>query len=294
MKRIVVISQNRGFFGAQIVHIPLLRALKELHPESKIYFFSKNSVSKKLLILGVIDEIVMEKSKNNFLTNYIKINPDITINLRGKSLFHILSIIIFNRKTKIGFSGFLSNLFFDISKKSNTSIYRAKNYLSLIDKEIPYKVTEKKKKVILIPGAGEDHKIWDINNYIKIAELIKTSFNDFKIIFILGEKERKLTGLLKKYTFYIGRSVNEDFNEIENSSLVIANDCGPSHIAHISDVNIITILSNEFNNAEGITNEWVNTGEKCCVIKAEESKSINYITVDTVFKEAKKILLLLK
>jgi ADP-heptose:LPS heptosyltransferase len=294
MKKIVVISQNRGFFGAQIVHIPLLRALKELHPESKIYFFSKNSISSILLSLGVIDELIKEESKKAFFVNYIKINPDITINLRGKSLFHILSIIIFNRKTKIGFSGFLSNLFFDVSKKSNTSIYRAKNYLSLIDKEIPYKVLEKQKKVIMIPGAGGDYKMWSINNYINLAELIKSSFFGFEITFVLGEKEKKLNSLLKNYTVYLNRSVNDLFDLIEDSSLVIANDCGPSHIAHISDVNIITILSNELNDAKGITNEWVNTGEKCCVIKAVESKSINSITVDTVFKEAKKILLLQK
>lgn len=53
--------QNREFFGAQIVHIPLIKALKAQYPKHHITLFTKHTVSKVLSYL--VDEIVIEQSK---------------------------------------------------------------------------------------------------------------------------------------------------------------------------------------------------------------------------------------
>ena len=189
MENIVIISQNRPFLGAQIVHLPLISFLKVKYPKSKIHFFSKSEISKALLPLGSIDHVIIEQSKGHFLEEYRKINADLTINLRKQSLWHFWIVALFSKGKKVGFSSVLTNLFYDQTSDNNVSIYRANNYLSLFDAVIADESRARKKQVCIIPGAGQKHKIWDLDSYLEVAQQIQKNYSDIEVIFLLGEKQ---------------------------------------------------------------------------------------------------------
>ncbi|MFT5705941.1 MAG: ADP-heptose:LPS heptosyltransferase [Oceanospirillaceae bacterium] len=290
MINIVIISQNRPFFGAQIVHIPLLRLIKSRYPGCKIHFFSKSKVSNILLSLGIIDTLIIEKSKLHFLQEYKAISAELTVNLRKKSLWHFWVMVMMNRGIKVGFSTFLSNIFFDNTAQNNLGIYRANNYLSLFDAKIEPDKIAKNNRVCLIPGAGNQYKVWDLENYICVANAIQLKHPNIEIVFILGQQEAAFKDRLSEFTVQMNIDIKQLFSCIGESILVISNDCGPSHIGHILGVDMVSIFSDEFLNAQTTADEWYYKREGAYLIQGDPQQSINSVTVDTVLDKVLKII----
>jgi len=292
MKKIVIFSQNRDFFGAQIVHIPLIKELKNKYPNSHISIFSKNKITYLLKSLALVDEVIIEENKLITFYKYLKINPSITINLRKNSSFINFFISFFNFKTKIGFETFLSKKFFTVTKKHDSTIYRAQNYLNLINGHLKHKTLIIEKEITIIPGAGGDFKIWSLKNYIELATQIKKKYPQYELSFILGEKEKAFKKELLKHNFTIhyNLEINKLFKVIESSKITIANDCGPSHIAQISNNHYIILYSDEFEDATTITKEWYNNKEGSYALISSPKQHINSLLVTNVFEKVEIIL----
>jgi ADP-heptose:LPS heptosyltransferase len=290
MENIVIISQNRPFLGAQIVHLPLINFLKAKYPKSKIYFFSKSKISKALLPLGCIDHLIIERSKGHFLEEYRKINADLTINLRKQSLWHFWIVALFAKGKKVGFSSTLTKLFYDQTSHNNVSIYRANNYLSLIDEVLAHENKVGKKQVCIIPGAGQKHKIWDLNNYLKVAQKIQENYPDIEVVFLLGEKEADYKHKLTQFTVHINMNLEQLYHCIGQSLLVIANDCGPSHLAHIQGIDMVSLFSNERLDAQSTIDEWYHKRAGAKLIQSDAYKSINTISVNQVLDDVHHLL----
>lgn len=290
MEKIVIISQNRPFLGAQIVHIPLINFLKSKYPNSKIYFFSKSKVSEALLPLNSIDHVIIEQSKGHFLAEYRKIKADLTINLRKKSIWHLGVVALWSKGKKVGFSSKLSDLLYDQTSQNNIGIYRANNYLSLFGQVIERDFRQPKSQVCIIPGAGQPHKIWDLNNYIKVAQKIQENYPNIEVVFILGEKEAQYTAKLAQFTVLINLDLGQLYQRIGESLLVIANDCGPSHLAHIQQVDMVSLFSDEFLDAQSTIDEWYLKRAGAKFLQGAPKKSINTISVDKVFNSVDHLL----
>lgn len=283
--------QNRNFFGAQIVHIPLLKELKSRYPEATITLFSKTPLSQILLDLKVADNLILETSKLQTFQRYLKENPDLTVNLRKKSLFITFFISLFNFQTKIGFNNFLSKLFFTVTKPHNKNIYRAQNYLTLLDSKLHYSDYEASKKICFLPGAGGDFKMWPLENYIKLAEFCAKNYPEYTIEFILGKKEEKfINEIPKKFKLVCNLPIYELFENICRASLVVANDCGPSHIAQINNIKTIILVSDEYNDADEVINEWINKTPDIDYIKGKNQQTIQTISLTTVQSKVQKLM----
>ena len=48
----------------------------------------------------------------------------------------------------------------------------------------------------IAPGAGEENKIWPLNNYIEIGKYLE--LKDYKIVFYLGPNEKDYVKVLKE------------------------------------------------------------------------------------------------
>jgi ADP-heptose:LPS heptosyltransferase len=286
MKKIVVIMQNRNFLGAQIVHIPVLLELKKMYKESKIIIFSKHKVSNILLDLGIVDKLIIEENQFKTFVKYLSINPQITINLRKKSILWILINSFFNFNSRIGFKTFISNLFFTKTFKYNSKIYRAQNYLNLIEKNLEVESFDKVERILIIPGAGGNEKIWNIENYVELANKLKNLYNGFEVAFLLGLKEQNLIQSIENnhFALYFNKEITFVKNIIQTSSIVIANDCGPSHFAQISDVKTFILYTNEKGDANDVISEWFNKmGNKFYII-GKEYENMNSLTAENVFE----------
>jgi len=293
MEKIIIFLQNRDFFGAQVVHIPLIQELKRKYPNSRITIFSKHKISLILKQCNLVNEVILETSKINTLVTYLRINPTITINLRKRSSFINIFISLLNFNKKIGFSTPFTKLFFTSVKKHNPKIYRAKNYLNLIESPLVPPILKISKRISIIPGAGGDFKIWNLKKYLTLAKALKEKYPQYEIGFVIGEKERGFKEAIqenKLFKLYFNLEINQLFDIIQTSQLIIANDCGPSHIAQISNTHYIILYSDEQNSAIETQNEWYNYKEGSSVLTSAPQKHINTLSVQDVFKEAETIL----
>ena len=288
--KIVIFLQNRNFFGAQIAHIPLLENLRINYPDSKIYIVTKHSVSNILKELYLADEIIFEKGRSSLFTTYLNINPDISINLRRNSTFINLLVSLFNANMKIGFETFITKPFFTSQKKHLTEVYRAENYLNLINGKLCSEIHNINDEIILLPGAGGKHKIWDLGNYLKLAHELQLEYTNHKISFVLGKAEADLVEKTKPFHCHYNLPIHELVNKIKRSKLIIGNDCGPSHIAHIYNKPRIILFSNEFNDADKVIKEWFRPTKNSIALVGEVNQSINSILYNSVFQAAFKLL----
>lgn len=291
MKKIAVFMQNRDFFGAQIVHIPLLKKLRQKYPQARITLFSKSPISRILIELGLADTLVIETTKLKTALHYIKQNASLSINLRKNSLFTAALISLFNLNKKIGFSNTLSNIFFTKTVRYDDTIYRARNYLNLLDEKLEYEPLAEQNDVIIIPGAGKSFKEWGIDNYVEAARFIKDAYPHIAVRFVLGKKEQGfIEQIPKEFSVLYDLEIKKLYDTLSRSSLVIANDCGPSHIAQINGTKTLILLSDEYGDAQKVAKEWVNTGEhKLCLI-GEAQKSIRTISLGEVKKSVQTLL----
>lgn len=293
MKNIVIFLQNRNFFGTQITHIPLLEYLRKTYPDASIILFSKHKISNIFLDLNLADELILEKNKMHTLQRYKALKADMTITLRRNSTFITLMMIFFNRNKKIGFSTPITNIFFQKVTEYDTQIYRANNYLNLLDSTIFLHYMNKcSNEILLMPGAGGKHKIWDLNNYINLAIYLQKMFPYFTVSFVLGTAESSFIDRIKSknFTIYFNEPLQCLTRVVQNAQLVVANDCGPSHLAHIYDTPRIILLSNEFNDASSILIEWFLSSSNAHYIVGKKSKSIDTIQIQNVQELCTKVI----
>ena len=290
INNIVIFLQNRNFFGTQVTHIPFLCEVKYLYPQARITIITKHKVSSILKELSYCDNIIFENNKKELIQEYRKINPEITYNLRNKSLSTQMIMTLFNRKTKIGYSTNFTKIFFSKTFESNTSIYRSLNYLRLIDKKFNPVNIKKRDVVSILPGAGGKFKIWNLENYIKVAKFIESHY-PLKVEFILGNEEKNMLEELKEnFIVHFHTDITTLETNIYSSKLVIGNDCGPSHFAQISDVKTLILYSYEKNDAKEVISEWFNLQKNKYYLIGEKEKAIDTISVENVINKIKEIL----
>jgi len=276
--------QNRNFFGAQIVHFPLISKLKQKYPDSKIILFSKYNIANILASFTEVDEVIIETNRLNTLKKYLSLKADITISLRKQSFFTYFLMSFLNFKTTIGYKTPLMKFFLTNTVIYEFEIYRANNYLRLLGfKEECLKVSQERKSFVLIPGAGQDFKMWDIEKYVALAKKLLNQYPSYSIDFIIGEKEKLMMKFIpSNFNIHFNVSIHSLFEIIQNSSFVVANDCGPSHIAQIADTKNIILFSDERGSANTVITEWFNDKENGYYLFGDKNQSINTIKVDNV------------
>ena len=177
-----------------------------------------------------------------------------------KSVFRTLTLKRIKHKTFI--SGSASGIFSDI--RLNKNIRNEKKYyleylydlLDLIlkkevDKNFKFPInenievnlrkifSENHNYVGIAPGAGEENKIWPLNNYIEIGKYLESK--DYIIVFYLGPIEKDYEQILKQNfqnaIFWENEKSLDSFNNIEIImastkflKFAISNDSGVSHM----------------------------------------------------------------
>ncbi|MDR5885686.1 glycosyltransferase family 9 protein [Vreelandella janggokensis] len=289
-KCVVVFLHNRPFFGAYIVHIPFLAAIKEKYPNAVLVGVSKTLGAEFLLEAGFLDVLeVIENDDVSILRK--KYDFDVGFNLRPSSIrtaFQMLKLRIPNR---IGFRKF--GALYTYSKKMNKSLYRSDLFLSLLDipssldaepyvrEKIPYD-KEMMGKIIVAPGAGGAEKKWPLLYYVELARRISLS-GIGEILFLTGPQEVEEKDKLESLGFCVfhNPSVKVLFGLIGGCRLFISNDCGPSHIAHIYGVKQVVVFKKYLP-------EWFLERDNSLYLASEES--ISSITPADVWIAILKIL----
>lgn len=286
---LLIFLHSREQFGAQIVHIPLLKYLRSQYPGARIVAVSKFKAAKALSDTGYIDEVFIGKGFLFYRKIILQEKIDIAYCLQAKSHSASFAMLFSRIEHRIGFYKKFSLL--DSYTPYKKGIYRAINFFNLANKnrasyeEICYEIkndysSSDKNYIVLIPGAGGKEKRWPLENFIRLANDIKEKFEP---VFIVGPDDIAELSELQKHNFKIINSpaIGVLFQVIAKSKLVISADCGPSHIAHIMRKNQIVLYGTTLD-------EWFDYRSNSIAI--ESSNGVQNITVNEVKIAIQKIL----
>ncbi len=136
------------------------------------------------------------------------------------------------------------------------------------------------KYVVILPGAADEKRRWDVNNFGQISSYISRQFG-FDIVLAGSESERAICGKLRKiingenvFNVCSAISLPELVKLITNTELLISNETGPVHIAAATSTPFICISNgNHFGRFHPYPEEIFNAG--CYVYPPQIMKHIN-------------------
>jgi len=292
---IIVFLENKPFLGRQIAQIPFFEKLRKEYPDHQITGVAPNEASTFYLkIFGCIDETVVYgvyKDNPRRFTALIKslksISPTAVFQLRKESFrCNILANRIHSRNT----IGFTSSTSFLLRKKYHfdQSEYLSFNYLKLLRKtdfQPDNSQTLRDDRCLIIPVAGRIEKMYDINNFIKIAREIKKSI---PVAFVIQSNYKNLLnsleGLSEEFKLFIDLDIQSLKELIIRSKYIISNDCGPIHFAHIYDVPRIVLFKDKGDKVGGPVSQWFYKTPSSRNI-VSPTGNINDITADVIIKK---------
>lgn len=104
-------------------------------------------------------------------------------------------------------------------------------------------------QVVLMPGGGAgDYKRWPIEHYVALVDLLKSTLvPQASFCFVMGPDEAEQYRWLKSlersdFMYFMTRPLSEIAKAVLGAKLVVANDCGPSHLAQFAGVPYVGVF----------------------------------------------------
>lgn len=278
-RRIAVFLQNRARLGTLVCHIPLISSLRRRYPTARISIVAPFPDAALLVGEGLADVLVpWPRRPWGQLRTARALAADLLITLRPASTFITLLVGLSGARVRIGFETPLARLLFTATRPRDLTIYRVLNYLRLLEPlgvppsladylreaaaREPVAVDPGQECVCLMPGGASPFKLWGIERFLAVAELIRAARPAVRFIVVLGPGERALrepiagspvadvTAILD--TPPLGRIAQA----VLASQVTIANDCGPSHVAQLLGGPYVAVFANHQGQVERITRQW--------------------------------------
>ena len=308
-KKILVIKNDK--IGDMVLSANIFRALRKNFPRAEITAIVSNANKSIIEQNKNIDKyFVLDYPPKGFkgIFNYFKFsrelkkeNYDVGIDLRG-SIFNIFFLLrLAGVKYEIGFyNRKLSKIFLDYGyEKDRDNKHVTFQRIDLINKALKLKskdywpeiavgkedeeIAEEfirqnrlKKYVCIVPDASLESKQWPLERFDAIIKHIQKKYSKYKIV-LLGANKEKISWLVERNKGLVipAELLNLRINYLlfKKSTLVIAHDGGPMHLAWVAKANLIALMPKHLS-----LNYYGPLGENSIVI----SDNIKKIRVDRV------------
>ncbi|MBO1111215.1 glycosyltransferase family 9 protein [Bordetella petrii] len=254
MQDIVVHIRSRPKFGDQIVSFPTLYQLKQWWPQARLRVVAQHEVSAYYRLLPWVDDCIEAKS----LSAALRATPwraDMVVCLHHSSERYGLISLLRQPKARLGFSNSrVLDFAWTHAWRKNINEYIGLANLYLLNTYQPVQAEPMVRRcfeeiaalapeapaaadIVLIPGGGDgDFKRWGIRNFVALADMLKARLGEqTRFTFVLGPAESaeqaELQALARAdFQLASGRSIPELAALMLGARLIVANDCGPSHI----------------------------------------------------------------
>lgn len=266
-KRIAV-AKFKGL-GSILQCTPLLSALKNTHPDCKIYFISTQSNLGLLSLIGTVDEFLLIKDSNIFslistviknIFKLIRLRPQVYIDLEIYSNFSTLFTIATLSQNRIGFylrsssfrMGIYTHMMFFNQNLPISQVYMQiarllganddSPPLFPIHTNLPKVSMPDYKNYIVINVNASDLRLerrWPGKNFVQLINLICEKHEKLTILLIGAPSEEKYVSTIydeiKQFKQVVNISGTTSFNGLVNciaqAYFIVTNDTGPMHIA---------------------------------------------------------------
>ena len=291
-KYLAVFLQDKPFLGNQIVLIPFFHFLRRKYPDHRIIVCASVQACVVPQAFGYIDifhpypsakdalaylRVVAELKKKNIQVAYLHRRHSIKTGLLGW---------LGSGNKLVGFSAKTTGLFLNKAVQFDLEGYSAQNFLSLIGKKLSDFSKEFKRKAgdyfVIIPGGTFIQKKYPIEKYMTVASHLRRIA---PVHFLLGKDMAAeisvLSDLSDTFVVHIDEPLEKLQDIIRKAAVVISNDCGPSHFAHIYDIPRVGLFS-----WASKINGWFYPTAKSVLLLPPKDKSIAHIEMERVIGEA--------
>lgn len=269
VNKIVVFVPNKKFFGANIVQIPFFQHLRRSFNNARITIWSPETAAGLIVKQGLADEMLIYRGASDYfriLKNIRNPKSDMVFSLRwfsdGINLLTGLSgarlrigfatsspiTWLFNARVKRNDRTYMALLYLDLLKPTGIPIQFSHDDIKRIGHDSTLEIPEGRRLACMMPGGGEgEHKRWGIENYCRLGKLLIDKFPGLYLIFVLGPQENEYVMEIEKnfnkenYQILMSGSPSDIVKVSNNSDVVIANDCGPSHLAQLCGANYVGV-----------------------------------------------------
>lgn len=254
MQDIAVYIRSRDKFGDQIASFATLFQLKQWWPQAKLRVVGQHAVSGYYLPLPWVDEFVHAPNLYRGI-GAMPWRADLAVCLHHSSERYGLISLLRRPKVRLGFGNHrLLDFMWTNAWQKDINEYIGLANLHLLNTYRPVQpqatsracfeaiaalapASSPRADIVLIPGGGDgEFKRWGVDNFIALADLLKARLGDgARFSFVLGPAEAEERAALQAlnrsdFDLIVGRSVAELALLMLDARLVVANDCGPSHI----------------------------------------------------------------
>jgi ADP-heptose:LPS heptosyltransferase len=315
---VAVLLPRKPFWGARIVQVPLLRALRERNPESRILLFAAADGADEFVRWRLGDEVLRVTGRAALPGLLRRERPDVVLNLRRKSTSSCVAAG-FSGARRIGFETGPFSLLLDERVPYDSSTYVASRYVSLLepgargardDRTIPLfrawmdeRVERERKgrratglepaggvveRAVLLPGAGRPEKRWPLARFLALGRALAQDLGERPLL-VLGPRERALleeippdSGVEIRDQLEIGALLRL----IAAAPLVVANDSGPSHLAQLSGRRFLGLYRAGFSTIE----DWFLDKENSDLVATQPGEGMDAIHLEGVLARARALL----
>jgi ADP-heptose:LPS heptosyltransferase len=254
MQDIAVYIRSRDKFGDQVASFVVLYQLKQWWPDATLRVVGQHEVSRYYLPLPWVDKFTCAQSLRQAVCA-MPWHADMAVCLHHSSERYGLISLLRQPRIRLGYrnSRLLDFMWThawpkDINEYIGLANLNLLNTYRPVDPERASRAcfTEiaasaptlsAKADVVLIPGGGDgEFKRWGVDNFIALADKLKDQLGqETRFSFVLGPAEKAEHAALQAlnrpdFDLIVGRSIAELSALMLNARLVVANDCGPSHI----------------------------------------------------------------
>jgi len=305
--RVAVLAPNKPFWGARIVQIPFLQALRETFPKAEVHVHSPVEAAAELVRWRLVDShrAYARGRWAGLLAELRHHRPDRVYNLRRKSAGCALATGA-QRGVRIGYDEGLFARFLDERIPYDSRIYLATRYVALMHPDVldghdartvplfrAWLETRvgggcAEKRVVLFPGAGNPQKKWPLERFLELAEPLREA-TGCEVTAVLGPQEREEHWRLvgdPRVEVLDTPTVNELLRLVDCSALVVSNDNGPSHFAQLSGRRFLGLYRAGWSTVE----DWFLDKENSDLIVTDPGETMEAIPLERVLAAARRLL----
>ncbi|MEI2415771.1 glycosyltransferase family 9 protein [Orrella sp. JC864] len=263
---IVVFLRSKKFFGSQIVAFPALYQIKQCWPGHRLRVVAQDDVGHYYRPLPWVDEFVQTRGLR---TNLAVLAPQTRamVALHHTSEQYALIACLKRPPLRLGYrNGRVGDFAWTHACDKRLDEYIGLSYMNLLRTVHAFDPVEAARRcfaevaalareqprqtdVVLVPGGGHGaYKRWGVDNFLKLAEGLKARLGrDTTFSFVLGPVEQEAYRTLQAlnrpdFSLLMSRPYPELAHLMARARLVVANDCGPSHLAQGTGVPYVGIF----------------------------------------------------
>jgi ADP-heptose:LPS heptosyltransferase len=298
-----VFLQNRDFFGAMVVHTPLFDALRAAAPDEPLVTYAPFERGRIFESVGLADETHVYARVGGSLWSSLREYKFARIVLLRPQSFGLTALIsTAGARRTLGYSTALSKLVLTHTIRRDTTIYRARNYVDLLRDDAP--VPQFREcvarlagrstrapdggRIVLMPCGSEERKLWGERNFVALARRMAEANRDARFTLVIGRGEVRYVELLERAglgartAHLVDASLFDIARAVLEASVVVANDCGPAHVAQLSGAPVVLVFGNWDGAVRARIDEWFDPRPGARALTTAGIAPIDSLAVDHV------------